>query len=126
MKVIDEKIICLLKGEYVCHLANHSWGDEIVLMEKTGIAMARVYWYCDDETTVYLDWLSVSCESRNKGIATKLQVVREKIGKIIGAKYCRLLVEKNKWMHGWYQRRGYTDYQVHDDEDEWVWMEKSL
>lgn len=124
MKVIDKKIIRLLKGEYVCHLASHSWGDEIVLMEKSGVAMARVYWYCDDETAVYLDWLSVACESRNKGIATKLQVVREKIGKIVGAKYCRLLVEKSKWMHGWYKRRGYTDYQTHDDE--WVWMQKLL
>jgi hypothetical protein len=44
----------------------------------------------------------------------------------MGAVYSCLLVKKDAWMHEWYKRRGYSDYQDQEGEKDWVWMRKSL
>jgi GNAT superfamily N-acetyltransferase len=95
-------------------------------MEKTGKAFARLYQYNDDTTTVCLDYLSVDFEIRRKGIGTELQEIREKIGRSLGADTACLWCRKDTWMHDWYKRRGYEDWKDNEDEENAIWMKKSL
>jgi GNAT superfamily N-acetyltransferase len=119
------RIVSEYNSRFILH---HTTIDDcthsIMLMEKKGSAFARIYWYSEDATTVYLDYLSVNTESRRQGLGKQLQQIRERIGIELGATYSHLLVEKNKWMHEWYKRRGYADYENYDTD--WIWMQKSL
>lgn len=103
--------------------------SSVMFMEKNGRAFGRVSWYHDDGDYIYLDSLSVTKSARNRGIGTTLQVLREKIGINLGAKYACLYVKGNSWMHDWYLRRGYEFYKDHDDyskEENMIWLRKTL
>jgi len=102
------------------------WGGSIWIMERKGNAFARIYWYWDDDTTIYLDNLSVSPKARKKALGTELQIIREKIGIDFNAKYSCLWVEKNTWQYDWYKKRGYVEIGENTDEPNSVWMEKTL
>lgn len=115
-----------IKHRFIIHFISDSWGESILLMESNGKAFARIYWYNDDKTSVYLDWLSVNPEIRRKGIGTELQKLRERIGLELGATTSFLWVIKDSWMHDWYLRRGYVDYKDHNNEQNTIWMRKSL
>ena len=98
---------------------------ETLSIEIRGIAKASLYKYLDDDSTIYLSNLYVNPNLRNRGIGTRLQVIREELGRAINARFVCLLVEKNSWMHDWYVRRGYMDFVNHDNPD-FIWMIKSL
>lgn len=115
-----------INDRFIYHSNTESWGSSVLIMEKSGKAFGRIYWYNDDSTTVYLDWLSVDIEVRRQGIGTQLQEIREKIGKSLGAVTSCLFVKKDSWMHGWYKRRGYSDIKEHDYQEGFIWMEKLL
>ena len=95
-------------------------------MEKQGKAFARLYWYDDDDKIVYLDMLSVDQEERGKGLGTKLQEIRENIGRELGAIEACLWVKKNTWMYRWYKRRSYLDWKDHETENNSIWMKKII
>lgn len=117
-QLIDSRFIpCLVKGEL---------NDSLFITEKSGNAMARLYWYHDDNTTVYLDWLNVSETHRKKGLGKELQEIRERIGVSMGAVTSCLWVVKGSWMQDWYKRRGYVDWIDHDTETNAIWMRKQL
>jgi len=97
-----------------------------MIMEASGAAFARVYWYSDDTSTVYLDSLHVDDKARRQGIGTDLQIMREEIGINSGAVKCFLWVKKDTWMLEWYKRRGYVYYSEHETEVNCVWMIKYL
>ena len=111
--------------KFITHRTSDSWGFTIVFMEEKGKAFARLYQYNDLPDTVYLASLSVDEDVRRKGIGTKLQEIREKIGVELGARNSCLQVIKDSWMHEWYKRRGYQDYESYDSLDT-VWMKKLL
>ncbi len=119
-------IIELIGDKYIPHFSNNTWGDDILLMGKDGFSFGRVYWYYDDKTTIYLNWLSVNDSVRRQGIGTELQKIREEIGRILGATLCCLEVEKDSWMHDWYKRRGYEDLNDDEYDQRLIWMIKSL
>jgi GNAT superfamily N-acetyltransferase len=118
--------------KFIKHISSsNNWGVSILIMESRGKAFARIYWFNDkeeddEEDTVYLDMLSVNEEERRKGIGTKLQDIREKIGKRGGATYSCLWVYKNTWMYEWYKRRGYKEIGKNESEKNAVWMRKKL
>lgn len=122
IKQIASEIGC----RFIPHYKIESWGLSILIMERSGKAFGRLYQYNDDSSSVYLDWLSVDEDSRNQGIGTELQEVREKIGVGLGATTSCLWVRKDTWMHDWYKRRGYIDFQNHSDEENAIWMKKPL
>jgi len=125
---IQEKIDKALQSinpEYIAHYSVDSWGSSILLMKKDGNAFGRIYWYNDDDKTVYLDFLSVDDHARKNGFGTKMQEIREDIGRILGANTSCLYVVADSWMYNWYKRRGYVDCTEHGD-DNLIWMEKPL
>jgi len=122
----SKDVLGAINNSFISHFISEIWGSEILIMEKAGKAFARVYWYKDDATSIYLDWLHVSYEIRNKGIGTELQNMREQIGRNLGASTSCLWVKKDSWMHNWYKRRGYSDLEDYEQEENVVWMMKSL
>lgn len=124
MELNKEKIKSIIGDDFICHFGNDFYGDYVVVMERCGAAMARVYWNPNDSEIAFFDYLSVSPDLQKLGFGTTMQIIQEKIGRALGAKYCRFFVEKDKWMHDWYKRRGYVDYE--DYNDEYVWMQKLL
>jgi len=130
-KILNEKIKPFLvktciKHHFIIHVKTEDLIDSILIMEENGKAYCRLYTYNDDNTTIYLDWLSVDYESRNKGLGTVLQETREAIGKHLGYSISCLWVEIGSWMHEWYKRRGYQDWVKHHTEDNSIWMRKFL
>lgn len=115
-----------ISNAFITHFKTDPWGDSILIMGKTGKCFARIYWYHDNNSTVYLDWLSVSPDIRMQGAGTTLQEIREKIGKILGAQYSCLWVRKNTWMHKWYEKRGYKYFADYTHEKDAIWMKKPL
>jgi GNAT superfamily N-acetyltransferase len=111
---------------YIFHQSESDWGGSILIMEKHGKAFARIYWFNDDKTIVYLDWLYVNEEARKKGIGKELQEIREEMGRKLGAITVCLWVDKDSWMHEWYQRRGYEDWKINKNQNNAIWMSKSL
>lgn len=111
---------------FISHFKVESWGYSVLIMEKRGRAFGRLYWYNDDSTTVYLEGLSVNQEIRRLGIGRELQEIRENIGIGFGATTSCLLVKKDSWMHDWYNRRGYENFQTNENEENSIWMKKSL
>ena len=121
-----ESALFLIIHPFISLFITQSWGDSILIMEKKGKAFGRIYWYHDDNTTVYLDWLNVDPKFRSMGIGTELQKIREEIGRCLGAKFSCLWVEKGTWMHYWYYRSGYMDWKDHKIEQNAIWMRKLL
>jgi N-acetylglutamate synthase-like GNAT family acetyltransferase len=118
------KLACS-NDQFIFHFRSDTWGSEVLIMEKTGIAFVRVYWYNDDSTSIYINWLSVDTDFRNKRVGTKLLELCEEIGIAIGVSNAYLWVDHNSWMHDWYKRCDYIDYKKHDDEN-FIWMRKTL
>jgi GNAT superfamily N-acetyltransferase len=115
-----------IMNKMIYYLQLEDWGDSILIMEKHGKAFSRIYWYNDDDSTVYLSSLSVSPNARRKGLGTKMQEIREEIGKNRGATISCLSVKKDTWMHDWYLRRGYEDWKDCEDDESRIWMRKNL
>ena len=119
-------LIDLFNVRFIIHVKTENLEDSILIMEESGKAFCRVYKFNDDPTTIYLDWLSVDPEMRNKGLGTTLQEIRESIGKHLGYTKACLWVEIGSWMHEWYKRRGYQDWIKHKSESNAIWMRKSI
>jgi len=119
-------LLSCISSRFISHYTDESWGSSILIMEKDGKAFGRIYWYSDDSTTIYLNWLSVNVESRRQRLGTDLQEIRENIGRKLGAECSCLSVEKDSWMHEWYKRRGYVDLNDDEDNENFTWMKKSL
>jgi N-acetylglutamate synthase-like GNAT family acetyltransferase len=111
---------------FITHIKKESNQDSFLIMEETGLAFGRVYYYKDDSETIYLDWLSVKESARNNGLGTLLQELREEIGRQMKFTKSCLWVENGTWMHEWYKRRGYQDWVKHKTEPNAIWMRKSL
>lgn len=121
-----EELIKIVGINFVVHFSSVNWGDEILIMQKDGKAFARAYWYKDDSSTIYLDFLKVDEDIRKQGIGTELQIIREDIGILLNCIYSCLWVKKDSWMYEWYKRRGYKDYKNHERLDNTMWMRKEL
>lgn len=119
-------ILKTIDKEYILHPNSNLIWSSILIMEKTGKSYGRIYWYHDDKTSVIIDSLSVLPEYRRQGLGTKMQEIREFIGKQLGVNNIYLWVKQDTWMHDWYLRRGYNDYQEYFDEVNAIWMKKTL
>lgn len=111
-----------LKDNFVCHLHIDDWGGAVLVMQRNGNAFARTYWLNDEEPTIYFDWLSVDECDRCNGIGTELLNSHIEMAKEFDFN-TTLWVKKNTWMHEWYKRKGYEDYQDYEEEGyDAIWM----
>ena len=113
-------------SNFIIHIKSEYWGQSIFLMEKEGKAFARIYRYNDDTSAIYLENLSVDEDCRRQGIGRELCNIHERIAKEYCAKTLCLSVVKDSWMHEWYIRRGYEDFETNENENKQVWMRKIL
>lgn len=126
MEKIKSLVQSVVSDRFICHFNQEYWGLEVLIMERNGMAFARIYWCDDDKNSVYLNWLSVVPEIRNQGVATQLQEMREEIGRRLGYENAYLQVEEGSWMHEWYKRRGYKDCDGEEKQENLIWMNKLL
>ena len=82
--------------------------------------------YDDDPDAVYLTSVFVKEQYRKLGLGNVILSMAEDIGKQLDAKVIMLNVLKNSFMHDWYERHGYSDFVVNDEDLNYIWMKKSL
>lgn len=126
MKKYIQSIILSIPDRYIVHYLNSHDSEHILIMEKNGIAFARICWYHNDTDNIYLSYLSVEEKFRKTGIGTELQDIRENIGIKIGSLFANLCVERYSWMYEWYKRRGYEDNIADKNDPDYIWMKKQL
>lgn len=96
-----------------------------MLMESQGRAFGSIYWYFDEPKSLYIDMISVSEESQQKGLGNFLLKTLEQICVVdLSAETISLWVFKDTWMKNWYDRHGYKEMELNDSEPGTVWMEK--
>lgn len=115
--------------EFIIHVQATAVGRMASIMHPEGISFLSMYWYYDDEETVYFANLDVNPLERRAGQATKILAFAESEASSLGFKKATLLVSwcgENKWVHDWYEKQGYSNIAAHETEPNAVWMEKKL
>lgn len=120
-KELNGFLFNLVRYNFICHISNSELIGSILIMEKSGKAFARTYWFYDDISTIYFDWLSVDESERRNGIATELLNAHIELAKKFKVE-TMLWVKKDTWMHEWYKRKGYIDYKAYEKETNAIWM----
>jgi len=118
---LSNALLHIVSEYFICHISEDDGFGYVLVMEKSGKAFARTYWFVDHTDTIYFDWLSVDEKYRGKGIATELLNYHIKIAKMFGVE-TMLWVKKDTWIHEWYKRKGYKDYKDYDKENIWMQM----
>jgi len=118
---ISNTLSHIVTPKFTCHISDSDWGGSVLIMEKSGKAFARTYWFNDDTTTIYFDWLSVDESERGNGIATQLLNAHIEVAKKFELK-TTLWVKKDTWVHEWYIRKGYKDYKDCENDGNTIWM----
>ena len=121
MQELSNTLLSIISHHFILHTSENEWGSSILIMEKSGKAFCRTYWFNDDNSTIYFDWLSVDKSERGNGIATELLNAHIEVAKIFEVETC-LWVKKETWMHKWYKRKGYTDFKDYKEENNAIWM----
>ena len=111
---------------FIQHTNEDKDGFSFSIMEQEGNAFGYAYIYKVNNSVIFLDMLSVSPEYRRQGIGTKLQELREQIGREYGAEFSKLFVNKDSWLCEWYKRRGYDFNGFRHHRPDHVWMIKNL
>jgi len=111
----------IINHRFIFHISENDLVGSILVMEKNGKAFARTYWFSDDNSTIYFDWLSVDKSERGNGIATLLLNSHIEVAKELNVT-TMLWVKKETWMYEWYKRKGYVDYKDYEKESNAIWM----
>jgi GNAT superfamily N-acetyltransferase len=101
------------------------WGTIRYYTEWSRFRFA-MYNYDDDESTEYLSNVYVEKDYRGHGIGNGILKMAEDEASLLGSKYLMLRALKDSWMHDWYKRHGYEDFQIDEDFPEFIWMKKEL
>lgn len=118
---LSNALLRIVSSRFICHFYYSDCGGSVLVMEKSGKAFARTYWFNDDSSAIYFDWLSVDEGERGNGIATELLNAHIEIAKQFEVE-TMLWVKKDTWMHDWYKRKGYQDYKDNKNENNAIWM----
>lgn len=85
-----------------------------------------IYRYDDDKNTVYLSNVFVDKAYRNQGLGNTILNAADKAAKKLKANAICLKVLQDSFVHDWYERNGYSDLSVDEEEPEYIWMSKSV
>lgn len=80
---------------------------------------------CSGQSVAVFKNVQVQESERRKGYGNELLTTLESIARALGCESSVLWTHKSEWMHDWYKRRGYEDYEDYDD-PAYVWMWKPL
>ena len=94
--------------------------------EPEGIFRFAIYRYDDDRETVYLSNVFVGEEHRKNGLGNIILNEADKVAKKLNAKTICLKVKQYSFVHDWYERHGYSNMIIDEDEPQFIWMRKSL
>lgn len=90
-----------------------------------GCSKAEIYRH-KGQSVAAIKNVEVDPDERRKGYGNELLTTLENIARALGCDYCALWADKSAWVHDWYKRKGYTDYAPYEDDDNFVWMIKSV
>ncbi len=121
LKELSNVLSTIVGRGFILHTSESEWGSSVLIMEKNGKAFCRTYWFNDNTSTIYFDWLSVNENERRNGIANELLNAHIEVAKIFEVETC-LWVKKETWLYKWYKRKGYTDYKNYKEEKNAIWM----
>lgn len=106
--IVDEE-------KYTVHVTSWWWGDDIVILTKSGEGMIELQYENSSPNTAYLQGLSVLCDSRRKGIGRILVSQCEEFARQDGKLFSTLSVDFSyEWLVDWYKRMGYTILRVNE------------
>lgn len=88
-----------------------------------GCSKATIYRHKGQSIAVFKSIKVDSCK-RRKGYGNELLNTLENIARNLGCDSCTLWVNKYTWMHDWYKRKGYEDFDDYDEQ--FIWMYKQL
>lgn len=102
------------------------WGIVRFYIDREHIYHFALYKYDDDKLTEYLSNVFVLNIKRREGLGNNILRLAEEEAISHGSKYLMLKAEKGSWVHSWYNRRGFMDFQDDEDNQEYIWMKKYL
>lgn len=85
-----------------------------------------LYMYDDDPKTAYLSNVFVDEKMRGNGIGNTILDKADEMARKIGAETLCLKVKRDSFVHQWYRRKGYVDFQPDNDDKDHIWMKKKL
>ena len=96
--------------------------------DPKGIFIFRfaIYRYDDDRDTIYLSNVFVSEEHRKQGLGNTILNAADEVAKNLKANAICLKVLQDSFVHDWYERNGYADLSIDEEEPEYIWMSKSV
>lgn len=112
--------------DIIKHMTEPYWGREIMLMGSDGLSFVRIYWYTDDEKSIFIECLSVDPTARRKGIATKMLKEVHDIAKRLEAESITLSVKRDSWVFDWYKRLGFNWHTWDCQNQSTVWLMKRI
>ena len=83
-----------------------------------------IYRYDDDPKTIYLSNVFVNENSRKQGYGNQILDFVDGIAERFTANTIILKANKQDFVHNWYTRHGYFDYE--EDFDDYIWMKKTI
>ena len=102
------------------------FGDVWYMSDPNDIFRFAIYRYDDDFDTVYLSNVFVDENYREKGLGNEILNSANDMAKQLNAKSICLKVIRNSFVHDWYERHGYSDLSVDEEEPQYIWMIKRL
>lgn len=85
-----------------------------------------MYIYDDDDETIYLSNVYVDPIARGTNLGNRILKLADQEAKKYGADTIFLNVLKNSWVHGWYERHGFSDYGDNEEDERYIWMIKHV
>jgi len=113
-----------IPNNFLVNISHDDKQNNLSVFEKYGKSFAKIYWYHDDQLSLYITDLYST--DLHKGFGTEILSLCENIGRELGMENSYLWVDKNTWMHDWYKRIGYVDLKDYKDRENFIWMQKPL
>ena len=117
---ITDALKQVYKDNFICHYSITEWGGSVMVMEKSGRAFSRTYYFKNDPA-IFFEWLSVNEDCRGMGIASKLLDGHINIAKLYSLESF-LYVKKGTWVKKWYEKKGYRYHKDFEDDIAYAWM----
>lgn len=93
------------------------------------IAKCFLYYYSDDDETIYISNIKVKSNKRYNGYGNKILDLAERICNILNRKRILIVANKKSFVYDWYYRRGYREFSNNKcigNREDYKWMIKKI